>query len=147
GSAMAIDDEDVAIRGDPDCGWLVEFVRTIACNSGLAERHQYFSARAKLEGLHSFSVFRLKIGDPNVSLFVYRETVGNHKHSGAEALQKLAGCIEFEDGIFGRADACVSAAPIEHPDVPGAIDRYFSRCSPRPALRKLRPVFDGLIRI
>src|ERR1019366_2191419 len=63
GRAMPVCDENVAIRSDRKCAFLIERVRAIACNSGLAERHQDFSVRAKLEHLHSFTIFRLKIGD------------------------------------------------------------------------------------
>src|SRR5437762_13479057 len=50
-AAVAVADEDVAVRRDEDGGRHVERIGSIARDACLAERHQEFAVSAKLENL------------------------------------------------------------------------------------------------
>ena len=152
-AAMAVADEDVAVRRDEDGGRHVERVGTVAGHAGLAERHQHLAVLIELEHLVAFSVPArilavgpFPVGDPDVAVAVDVDPVRPDEHAGAKALDHLARRIELQDRRDGRSDAVVGAAPLEHPDA-GAVpvDRDAGGGSDLPAIGHLEVVGDGFI--
>jgi len=83
---VTVGDENVAVGSDDDIRGLIEGIRSVARNAGLAKRQQYFSVTAELENLVSFAVFSLPVGNPNVSCFLDGDTVRESEQTGTEAL-------------------------------------------------------------
>src|SRR5439155_6207844 len=96
--AMAIGDEDFALRRDQDIGRLIERVRTVASDSRFAERHQELSIRAELEHLLTPSIFPGPVSHPDVSFPVDVDPVRIDEQSCAKTLHELARRIKLEDG-------------------------------------------------
>src|SRR5262249_20704398 len=69
-AAVAVGDEDVAIRRGDDRRRRVELVRSAAGDAGLAERQQHLAVGAELEHLVALAVLADAIGDPDVALAV-----------------------------------------------------------------------------
>ena len=88
--------------------------------SGLAERHQHLAVGAELEHLVAFAVAAEAVGHPHVAVAVDVQAVREQQQAGAEALQQLAGRIEFEDRVEVRTrrkrtagrDRCATAGGI-----------------------------------
>ena len=95
---MPVGNKDVAIGSDDDGRGLVEGVRAIAGNAGLAEFQQDFAIRAELDHLLALAVRAIGVGHPDVAILVDVNAVRENEQSGAKALQKIAGRIEFENG-------------------------------------------------
>ena len=98
-AAMAVGNEDVAVRRGHDGRWRIELIGTAAGGVRFAERHQDLAVGAELENLVAFAAAAEPVGHPHVALAVDVQTVREQQQAGAEALQQFAGRIEFEDRI------------------------------------------------
>src|ERR1700676_36757 len=89
-AAMAVRNEDVAVRSDGHRRGLIESVVCLACDAGFAERHQNFAVRTEFEYLVAFSGASLPVGGPDVSVLIRGDAVRKNKHSRAKTFQQLA---------------------------------------------------------
>ena len=157
---MSIGDENVAVRRDQHCGRCVELVRTVAGDTGLAERHQHPAVRTELEDLVALSVLAEPVGDPDIAIAVDMQAMREKQQPLAERLHQLARRIEFEDRRqvrsvtgergprFHERGRSERSAPLGHPDTgPVGIDIHAAGRTPRASLRQFPPVLDRVIRI
>src|ERR1043165_8752929 len=119
-AAVAVADEDVAVRRDQDGRRHVERVRAIA---GLAERHQELPLGAELEHLmplavplRILAVRALAIAHPDVPVAVDMDAMWANEHAGAETPDDVARLVELQNRGDVRFGTVVSTAPFEHPD-------------------------------
>src|SRR6266700_963516 len=146
-TTMSIGDKDLAIGCNYNVGRLIEGVRTITGNSGLAQGHQNLSFGTKLDYLMALAIFSLRIRDPHISALVDKDAVRKNKQPLAEALEQFACRIKSEDRRQVRASTSISAAPLRHPYAAVRADVDRTGRSPRPPLGELRPVLDRAVRI
>src|SRR5207248_9633664 len=64
--AVSVGHEDIAVGRDENRGGRVEFVRTVAGDTRLAEPQQNFAVRTELYDLMTLPVLAAAIGDPHV---------------------------------------------------------------------------------
>jgi len=83
---MSIGDENVAVRRGHHGGRRVEFIRTAAGDTGLAEPQQNLAFGAELEHLVALAVFAQAIGHPHVALAIHVDAVREDQQSLAETL-------------------------------------------------------------
>ena len=152
---VSIRDENIPIGRNQDGGWLIERIRTISGDTGLAERHQDLSVGTELENLMTLSVLvrilavgSFTVGHPNIAFTVDANTVRPDEHPGAKTLDQLSGFIKFHNGRQIRPRAILPAASLKDPDAATvAIDSDSGRGAYLPSLGKLEEVLDGLIGI
>ena len=152
---MSIRDENIPIGRNQDGGWLIERIRTISGDTGLAERHQDLSVGTELENLMTLSVLVriLAIGSfsvrhPYVAFTVDANTVRTDEHSRPKALHRLSRFIKFHNGRQIRSGAVLSAASVKGPNTgPVTIHGNTGRGSNLSSLGKLEPILDSLIGI
>ena len=155
---MAVDDPDVAVGRDRDAGRTVEAVGSVARDAGRTERHQELAVGAEFEHLMALADLEARLaaavadgrafGHPDIAFAVDVEAVRKGEQSFAEALHEIAGEIEFQDRIGGRAGAIVSAAARENPDVLAvAVGKHAARDAELHAFGQLLPAIGGAIRI
>src|SRR5207237_920739 len=144
-AAVAVADEDVAVRRDEDGGRHVERVRAVAGHARLAERHQQLPLGVELEHLMPFAVplrilaiRALAIAHPDVPLAVDMDPMRANEHAGAETLDDVARLIELQNRGDARFRTVIAAAPFEDPDAAAiAIDGDTGRRSNLSAVRHL----------
>src|SRR6185503_19024594 len=83
----------------------MEFVWTAARRVRLAERQQHLALRAELEHLMALVAAAEPVGHPDIAVAVDMQAMGEQQQARAEALQQLAGAVEFEDRVKRRAVA------------------------------------------
>ena len=88
-AAVAVGDEDVAVRSDQDVGRLIERIGTVAGDSRLAQRHQDLAIGAELEHLVTLHSPGIAVGHPHVALPVHMNAVRADEHPRAKALHNL----------------------------------------------------------
>src|SRR5580704_12845681 len=64
--AVAVGNENIAIRRDQDVGWAVELVMAVAGNARLADHHQHPSIGTVFYRRFAAAVAGLAIGDPDI---------------------------------------------------------------------------------
>src|SRR5580704_14713500 len=146
--AMAVGNENIAVRRDLDVGRYVELVIAIAGNARLADRHQQASIGTELQSRCAPAIAGLAVGDPDIAVAVRAEAMRPVDQLRAEARHLPAGRIEFLDRRDARADAGFGATAVVHPEAGAvAIDIDADRLAPRPPFGQFRPVLDDVIRI
>src|SRR5580704_5728840 len=146
--AVAVGDEDIAIRRDYDVGRAVELVIAIAGDARLADRHQHPPIGTEFYRRFAAAIAGLAIGDPDIAVAVSTEAMWPVDQARAEAHHLPAGGVEFLDRRDARADAGFAAATVVDPKAGAvAVDIDADRLAPRPALGQLRPMLDDVIRI
>src|SRR5450631_1238840 len=146
--AVAVGDEDVAVRRDHDVGRAVELVIAIAGNAWLADRHQQSAIGTELQSRCAPAIADLAIGDPDIAVAVRAEAMRPVDQLRAEAHHLPAGGVEFLDRRDARSDTGFAAAAVVDPEAGAvAIDIDADRLAPRPPFGQLRPVLDDVIRI
>ena len=86
---VAVDDEDVAVRGDEDVGRSVELARPVAGNASLSEPHELFPLGAELDDLVAAAFAAARVRHPNVIVRVDENAVRPLEQARAKALQEL----------------------------------------------------------
>src|SRR5579862_9447632 len=146
--AVAVGDEDIAVRRDHDVGRPVELVIAIAGDARLADRHQHPPIGTELYRRFAAAIAGLAVGDPDIAVAVGAEAMRPVDQLRAEAHHLPAGGVEFLDRRNARADAGFAAAAVVDPEAGAvAVDIDADRLAPRPAFRQLRPMLDDVIRI
>ena len=141
--AVAVGDEDVAIRGDENIRRAVELIGSIAGDVRPAQRHQQVAVRSELR-----NGLVLAVGNPDRSIGSCEQSVRPLEQAGAEAHFQAAGCVEFLNRRDVRAFAGFSAAAIEDPKTGAvAIDVDADCLPPNSSVRKRRPVLDDMVRV
>src|SRR5262249_6502598 len=115
-AAVAIGNEDVAVRRRDDVGRGVELVWAVAGHARLAERHQHLSVLVELDGRISLLVLAATpVGDPNVVVLVDIKAVREVEHLRAERLHDIAVRVIFGERCDVRTLAAVAATAVEYP--------------------------------
>src|SRR4051795_1738145 len=100
---VSVGDKNVAIGRDQNCRRRIEFVRSVAGDTGLAEPHQHPAVRTKLEDLMALSVLAEPVGDPDIAVAVHMQSMRKQEQSLAERLYQRPRRIEFEDRRQARS--------------------------------------------
>src|SRR5205085_6676835 len=100
-AAVAVSDENVAVRRGYDRRWRIELVVAAAGDAGLAKREQKLAVGTEFENLMPLALDADAVGDPDIAVAIDVQAVREDQHSGAEALDQLAGGIEFENRVKG----------------------------------------------
>ena len=153
-SAVAVRDEDVAVRRRDHVARLVELARAAARHPRFAQAHQLLALGAELDHLVPLGarLVAFPVGHPHVAVRVHVQAVRRDEQTGAEARQHLARlAIELEDGIEVRGVlaglAQAAAAAVVGPDVPVVrVDVDAGRGAPLAVGGHLRPIQDHLRR-
>src|SRR5579862_954197 len=122
--AMPVRDENVAIRSDHHSGRTIESVGPIACDAGLAQRHQHFPLGTELHHLMALPIFSVGVGYPHVVVLIDKKPVRKHEHFRAKALEQTARWIELQNRRFGPIETGISSAAFNNPYVSLAVGRY-----------------------
>src|ERR1043165_1396927 len=154
-AAVAVADEDVAVRRDEDGRRHVERVRAIAGHASLAERHQELPLGAELEHLmplavplRILAVRALAIAHPDVPVAVDMDAMWANEHAGAETPDDVARLVELQNRGDVRFGTVVSTAPFEHPDAAAiAIDGDAGRRPHLSAVRHFEEIVDSPVGI
>ena len=150
--AVAVRDEDVAVRRGDHVARLVELTGAAAGLAGDAQAQQLFALGAELDDLMALGarLVALRVGHPDVAVGVDVDAVRQHEQAGAEAGHHLAGVlVELEDGV---AVGILLAAPgqgqppaaVVGPDVAVRSDVDARRRAPLPPVGQRRPVQNHL---
>ena len=126
-------DEDLAVRRDDDVGRLVERVRAVAGDAGLAERHQQLAVGTELEDLMAFAARRPRVGHPDVAVAIDREAVRERRTSLRPTTSAVCPTVELEDRRFGSSGAGILEAAMHDVDVavrPGSAPMTAAHFSP-----------------
>src|SRR5262249_54305706 len=136
---VTVGNEDVAVWRDQHVRRLVERVGTVARYARLAKRHQYFALGAELVDNLSLSVGRIDavIAYPHVTVLVDGNAVREIEHTGTEAAEELAGCVEVEDRRDRRGHTAIRPTAVVRPDGSVRRDIDAGRGSPLASVRKL----------
>src|SRR5207244_7938384 len=122
---------------------LIECVRSMSSNTGLAECHEDFPVRTELEHLLTPSIFQPIVGYPEIASFVHGELVWANEQTGANVLEKLAGRrIKFKDRVdagtgASRSPGSGDSTSVNYPDAAVRPNRDARRRSPFPPLGQL----------
>src|SRR4051812_40703106 len=116
-AAVAVADEDVAVRRNEDGRRHVEGVGAIAGDASLAERHQELPLGAELEHLmplavplRILAVRPLAIAHPDVPVAVDMDPMRANEHAGAEAPDDVARLVELQNRRHVRLGTVISTA-------------------------------------
>ena len=127
----------------------IELVGTVAGDAGLAERHQHPSVRGELAS--TVSPLPLPAW-PSVTQTLPSRSAnrpcGQLNRPEPKLTTSRPVASNFWIGATFEPSQVFAAAAIEHPDAGAvAVDIDADRHAPEPALRKLRPVLDDVVRI
>src|SRR6185369_11810958 len=149
-AAVAIGNEDVAVRRHQDVGRRVERVLRGAGDARLTKCHEKLAVLIELhDGVALAVVLRGSVGYPDVVVLVDIQAVRKIDHAAAEALYQLAFFIELHDRIELRLRARPRVlATVEYPDALAvAIDIDADDRTPFAPVRKLGPAISEFVGI
>ena len=141
--------------GDDVTRSIQEVVAPVTGHTRFAQLEQDLTGRAELdhampEASRLWRIFAraLGVGDPDVAVTVYVDTMWKQQHARTEAGHDIALSVELQNGVQVRSGAAVGAAPFTHPDrraVGGDVHR--TRRTPGPSIGQCEVTLMGRVRV